>query len=125
MIRRLQLLVFSSLALFSSAVPALAGDMPRVAVSRDSKGFVLKPSGKPFVPWGFNYDHDEKGRLLEDYWDDEWPTVEAHFAQMKKLGANVVRVHLQLAKFMDGPDKPNKKALDRLVKLLQLAERER
>ena len=25
--------------------------------------------------WGFNYDHDDSGRLLEDYWADEWPTV--------------------------------------------------
>jgi hypothetical protein len=63
-------------------------------VSKDKKGFVLQPSEKPFVPWGFNYDHDEKGRLIEDYWEGEWPKVEADFAQMKKLGANVVRVHL-------------------------------
>jgi hypothetical protein len=97
--------------------------MPAVAASKDKKGFVLDPSGRPFVPWGFNYDHDDKGRLIEDYWEDEWPTAEAHFGQMKKLGANVVRVHLQLGKFMDGPDKPNVKALDRLGKLLELAER--
>ena len=37
---------------------------------------------------------------------------------MKELGANVVRIHLQLGKFMDGPDKPNEKALDRLAKLV-------
>jgi hypothetical protein len=100
-----------------------AGGMPWIAVSKDKKAFVLASSGRFFVPWGFNYDHDDKGRLLEDYWDDEWPTVEAHFGQMKKLGANVVRVHLQLAKFMDGSEKPNAKALDRLGKLLELAER--
>src|SRR5215472_7983577 len=95
--------------------------MPWVAVSKDNKGFILEPSGRPFVPWGFNYDHDDRGRLIEDYWDDEWPTVEAHFGQMKKLGANVVRVHLQLGKFLDGPDKPNGQALDRLSKLLERA----
>jgi hypothetical protein len=97
--------------------------MQSVQVSKDKKGFVLELFGRPFVPWGFNYDHDDKGRLLEDYWEDEWPTVEAHFGQMKKLGANVVRVHLQLGKFMDSPEKPNTKALDRLSKLLDLAER--
>jgi Cellulase (glycosyl hydrolase family 5) len=110
---------------FLSSVPAQGkpDEMPWVQVSKDKKGFVLDPHGRPFVPWGFNYDHDETGRLLEDYWEDEWPTVEAHFGQMKKLGANVVRVHLQLGQFMDGPDKPNGKALDRLGKLLALAER--
>src|SRR5262245_33885525 len=102
-------------------VPAQAkpDEMPWGAVSRDKKGFVLDPSGHPFVPWGFNYDHDDQGRLIEDYWEDEWPTVEAHFGQMRKLGANVVRVHLQVGRFMDGPDKPNAKALDRLGKLLE------
>src|ERR1700685_1192415 len=83
---------------------------------------ILESSGRRFTPWGFNYDHDEEGRLIEDYWETEWPKVEADFAQMKKLGANVVRVHLQLGKFMDSPDKANEKALDRLSKFVQLAE---
>jgi hypothetical protein len=99
--------------------------MPWVVLSRDKKRFVLEPSGRPFVPWGFNYDHDDRGRLIEDYWQDEWPAVEAHFGQMKALGANVVRVHLQLGRFMDGPEQPNDKALDRLGRLLGLAEKER
>src|SRR5262245_31286935 len=81
-------------------------EMPWVQVSKDKTGFVQSPSGRPFIPWGFNYDHDTEGRLLEDYWDAEWPTVEAHFSQMKALGANVVRVHLQLGRFMDSPEKP-------------------
>jgi predicted methyltransferase len=101
------------------------GPMPWIVVSQDKKGFVLTPSGKPFAPCGLNYDHDEKGRLIEDYWDNEWSMVEKHFKQMKMLGANVVRIHLQLGKFMDGPDKANEKNLDRLAKMLQLAEKER
>jgi hypothetical protein len=97
--------------------------MPWVHVSQDGKGFVRDPPGRPFVPWGFNYDHDDKGCLLEDYWDSDWPTVEAHFAQMKRLGANVVRVHLQLGRFMEAPARPSDKALDRLGRLLLLAQR--
>src|SRR5262249_46666725 len=81
----------------------------------------LEPSGKPFVPWGFNYDHDTQGRLIEDYWETEWDAVERDFRAMKALGANVVRVHLQLAKFMTAADKPDAKALARLDKLLKLA----
>ena len=74
--------------------------MEWVRVSPDRRSFVLEPSGRRFSPWGFNYDHDEKGRLIEDYWEKEWPKVEQDFGEMKKLGANVVRVHLQLGKFM-------------------------
>ena len=113
------------LLLVAWPLSAQADDISWITVSKDKKGFVLESTGKPFVPWGFNYDHDEKGRLLEDYWESEWEKVERAFRAMKNLGANVVRIHLQLGKFMDDPDKANEKALDRLAKLLRLAEKER
>jgi hypothetical protein len=96
--------------------------MPWVKVAADKRSFALDPSGRAFVPWGLNYDHDEQGRLLEDYWEAEWAKVETDFRAMRKLGANVVRVHLQFGKFMDAADRPNAAALDRLAKLLTLAE---
>jgi hypothetical protein len=96
--------------------------LPRVQVTRDAKGFVVEKSGAVFTPWGFNYDHDEKGRLIEDYWADEWTKIEADFREMKELGANVVRVHLQFGRFMDAADRPNAASLERLAKLLTLAE---
>ena len=44
---------------------------------------------------------------------------------MRQLGANVVRIHLQVGKFMQGPSEPNAASLDQLGRLLKLAERER
>jgi hypothetical protein len=102
-----------------------AGDLPFIQVSADKSGFVDAGANKPFVPWGFNYDHDEKGRLIEDYWVDEWPKFEADFAEMKQLGANVVRIHLQTGKFLDAAEKPNAAALKQLARLVKLAEKER
>ena len=99
--------------------------MEWVRVSADGRSFLLEATGREFVPWGFNYDHDENGRLIEDYWQREWPKVEQDFHEMRQLGANVVRVHLQLGKFMDGPSRPNEAALDRLGRLVSLAEREK
>lgn len=101
---------------------ATSNEIERLRVSDDGRAFVLQESGKTFVPWGFNYDHDEEGRLLEDYWGAEWAKVEQDFGEMKQLGANVVRVHLQLGKFMKGRDEPDETALDRLGRLLSLAE---
>ena len=98
--------------------------MAWVGVSPDGRSFVLEGTDRRFVPWGFNYDHDEDGRLLEDYWQGEWPKVEQDFREMRRLGANVVRVHLQLGKFMAGPSRPNAAALDRLGRLVRLAEAE-
>jgi len=76
-----------------------------------------------FTPWGFNYDRDEDGRLIEDYWDSGWSKVEEDFREMKQLGANVVRVHLQLGKFMRSREQPNRQALNQLTRLVGLAER--
>jgi hypothetical protein len=98
------------------------GAMHWIVVSDDKKSFALEPSGEPFVPWGFNYDHDAKGRLLEDYWEAEWPKVERDFQAMKTLGANVIRIHLQVGKFLDAPDKINRLAFEQLEKLLTTAE---
>lgn len=59
------------------------GKMPVVVVSGDGKTFVEEGTGKELRPWGFNYDHDEKGRLIEDYWHDEWEKVVGDMREMK------------------------------------------
>jgi hypothetical protein len=110
------------LAVTLSATSHARGETPWIVLAKDTKSFVLEPDGKEFTPWGFNYDRDAKMRLLEDYWEAEWAKVERDFRTMKKLGANVVRIHLQVGKFMESADKANENALARLAKLLILAE---
>jgi len=99
-----------------------APQMRFVRVAEDHDSFALDDRS-PFVAWGFNYDHDEKGRLLEDYWASEWPKVQEDFREMKDLGAHVVRIHIQLGRFMREPDEPNEAALDRLARVVELAQR--
>lgn len=110
------------LAFISIAGAGWAAELSWIKISDHKTGFVSVDSGKKFIPWGVNYDHDDAGRLLEDYWEAEWPTVVSHFAAIKELKANVVRIHLQFGKFMDGPKAPNSQALRRLARLVQLAE---
>jgi hypothetical protein len=106
------------------ATPSIrAGELPWILVSPDGRGFVA--AGGKFSPFGFNYDRDARGRLLEDFWESEWPRVEKDFRSMRQLGANVVRIHLQFAKFMLDRNTPNGAALERLGKLLDLAQRQR
>jgi len=97
-------------------------ETPLIQVAASGQGFETVAKKTPFVVHGFNYDHDRAGRLIEDYWKDEWPTVAADFAEMKSLGANVVRVHLQFGKFMQNADTPDPKALKQLKRLTDLAE---
>jgi len=121
---KLTLVVFSLHFICPPVSPAQDKPMETIQVGKNNKTFVLE-SGRRFIPWGFNYDRDAQGRLIEDYWEAEWAKVENDFSQMRKLGANLVRIHLQVGRFMEAPDKPNEKALDRLAKLVQLAEKER
>jgi hypothetical protein len=118
-------LLLACLAVWTCPGPAFPAGLEWVRVGKDHKSFVRAASGRRFVPWGFNYDHDAKGRLIEDYWEDEWHLIEKHFHDMKRLGANVVRIHLQVGQFMAGPDRPNDRALARLARLVKLAEKER
>src|SRR5690606_8059253 len=107
-----------ALAHGSAAFP----QQPRIAVAKDQRGFVRADTGERFVVWGFNYDHDAQGRLIEDYWEHEWDKVVEDFGEMKALGANVVRVHLQFGKFMRSATQPDPEALGQLGRLLELAE---
>ena len=110
-----------SIALVATlAEPAQA--LEHIRVSDDGSHFVRATSGDRFVVWGVNYDHDGDGRLLDEYWIDEWDTVVEDFREIKSLGANCVRIHLQVGKFLDAPDQPSAAALTQLKKLVRLAE---
>ena len=102
---------------------AQSAEMEFIRVSDDKSAFVYSETKHPFIPWGLNYDHDEQGRLIEDYWDKEWTKIEEDFGEMRELGANLIRVHLQFAKFMAAPSKPNENSLKQLRRLVELAQR--
>ena len=104
----------------TSALHGAATKLEPIIVAPDHAGFIEQGTGKAFVPWGVNYGH--AGRLMEDFWDKEWSLIESDFPKIKALGANVVRVHLQFAKFMNAADQPNNAALDKLRRLVALAE---
>jgi len=95
--------------------------LPWIRTSADKTHFVCDGTSNSFVPWGFNYDHDDAGVILEDYWSSNWAKVTNDFREMKSLGANVVRVPPQLFCLMKSPDQPNATNLARLGMLVRLA----
>jgi len=109
----------------TATAPTTSAPLPFIKLSPDRATFIRASASEKITPWGLNYDRDHKLRLLEDYWDKEWPTVESDFREMKLLDANVVRIHLQFGKFMNLPTEPNAENLDRLRKLVLLAESQR
>lgn len=109
--------------LFLAPFAAFAQEpLRKVVLSQDGKDFHLKGTDTPFYVWGVNYDHDGDGKLIEDYWHDDWGAIEEDFGEIKSLGANVVRVHLQLPRFMKTANEPNQENLKKLADLVKLAE---
>jgi hypothetical protein len=106
----------------TTTTPAAAPPLSFIGTSPDHLRFIRASTYEKFTPWGLNYDRDHKLRLLEDYWENEWATVETDFREMRALGANVVRIHLQVGKFMNAPAEPNRESLERLRRLVLFAE---
>jgi hypothetical protein len=97
--------------------------MKPVRLSRDGRSFQLDRTGKPFYAWGHNYGH--AGALLCDFWITDFPRIEKEFRYAKReLHANVLRIHLDMPKFMPTPDRVDPTQLAQLKKMLNLAERE-
>lgn len=119
----------ASLCLAMAFVPSAEAQAPSLAhtklesirVAPDGRGFLLADSGKRFIPWGFNYDHDAEGRLLEDYWDDEGK-LRLHLGRIRDCGANVVRFHLQVGRFLNAPDQVAPESLTRLQRVVTICE---
>jgi len=116
------LIVMAAAAGCRSPVGASPPALDWIRPSADGSHFVRHDSAERFVAWGFNYDHDLPGRLIEDYWRVEWDRVVEDFGEIRDLGANVVRIHLQLGRFMTSADRADVAALERLARLVELAE---
>ena len=104
--------------------PLAAEPIPNIRVAENGEHFVRGNLDERFFVWGVNYDHNVDGELLDEYWIEQWDEVVEDFAEIKQLGANCVRIHLQLGKFLETPNRTNQAALDQLEKLLKLAERQ-
>jgi glutamate racemase len=111
----------AGLLLFLCCSSLPAAELPWIIVNRAGTGFEEAGTGRVFDASGFNYDHDRSGRLIEDYWHTEWPTIVEDFREMRKLGARVVRIHLQFGRMMESPEMARESELLQLRKLLELA----
>lgn len=105
--------------LLSQKCPDLKRASALIRPASDGTHFVRADTSATVTAWGFNYDHDSSSRLIEDYWVDEWQTVLEDFLEMKMLGANAVRIHPQLGRFMKSPTEPDEASLAQLKRLVE------
>ena len=106
-----------------AATAANANGMPRITVH----GSELYAGSRPWKAWGFNWGVGDHAPVIA-YFDD--PTA-ANFAVLRSelgtaraLGANSMRVYLQLGQVMATPTQPRQRTLTALQQLLGLAQRD-
>jgi len=77
--------------------------LENVQVNPSGTGFMLERTHLPFKVWGYNYfrrpsTSDTTELILEEYWND-FAQIREDLTEMRDLGANVVRIHIQFGKF--------------------------
>ena len=97
-------------------------EIDRIILDNKGSSFISENTGTEIRIKGVNYDRDWKHRLIEDYWHDEWQTVVEDFQEMKELGINAVRIHLQVNKFVPQANQLDLKEINKLKDLIALAE---
>ncbi|MCU0913384.1 MAG: beta-galactosidase [Planctomycetes bacterium] len=94
-----------------------------IAVSPDGKGFVERPSGRHYVPFGVNY-YDPNTGWAPQIWRQFDPNrVTRHFEVMRSLGVNCARVFLTAATFQPESNRIDEQALAKLDAFLGIARR--
>jgi hypothetical protein len=97
---------------------ALAAESGLPEVHR--QGGDLVAAGRRFRAWGFKYGLGSRYPILS-YFDRPTQSrlrdVVADMREARSLGANTLRVYLELEAFMNGPNQPNRRALAALSAL--------
>lgn len=97
----------------------IENELPRIGVATDRAELAFVDTNATFVPVGMDGAPPER---FEPTADTDFTQLAEDYAEMKALGANFVRVHLQIGNFMDTATRPNPDALNALRRLIGVAE---
>lgn len=102
----------------------IATSLEKIVDINANKNFV-DANGNEVYFWGLNYTNPVEIDLIEDNWDREttWDIIDDDFQEMKSYGANVIRIHLQYNRFMVNVNTPSQASLDKLKRLVKIAEK--
>ncbi len=116
------LAAIAAIAAFPSA--AAAGTMPRIVVRGDR----LYAGARPWRAWGLNWgmgDHEPVVAYFDDPTSANLAVLRTELRTARRMGANSMRIYLQLSQVMATPTRPRERTLDALRRLLGLAQTDR
>jgi hypothetical protein len=112
--------------LMASLVPQVSSafGMPRISARRDR----LYADGRPWRAWGMNWgigDHAPVVAYFDNPTQGNLAVLRAELRTARAIGANSMRIYLQLSEVMATPTRARKRTLEALRKLLALAQSDR
>src|SRR5262249_31283806 len=111
-------------ALTPTPATAAGTAMPRIGVH----GARLYAGPRPWKAWGMNWGIGDHAPVIA-YFDDPSPAdlavLQTELRTARAMGANSMRIYLQLAQVMATPTHPRQRTLTALQRLLALAQHER
>lgn len=116
--------ILTAAAILALAIADCASAQAPARITADGSG--LTAGAQPFVAFGFNYAFGHTYPTLR-YFDR--PTkarlrlVSRQLDEARRMGANTLRVFLEIGQFMDDRRTPRKEALDAYERLLRIAQR--
>ena len=106
------------------SAPAGATAIPRITVH----GRRLYAGARPWRAWGLNWglgDHEPVIAYFDDPTAARLAVLRAELGTARAMGANSMRIYLQLGQVMVSPTRPRQRTLDALRRLLALAQADR
>lgn len=106
--------------LYIGLFTSYAEELPQLVIDSQKVCFIHKETKEIFVPYGVNYDHDKDFKLIEQFWTDTKKISKA-FSEIKSMGFNIVRIHVQQFILQKGKDEFDDKELSNLDVLIKIA----
>jgi hypothetical protein len=110
-----------ALACAATSAAATAAAMPRISVHGDR----LYAGSRPWRAWGMNWgagSHEPVIAYFDNPTAKNLATLGSELRTARKMGANTMRIYLQLGQVMATPTQPRQRTLTALQRLLGLAQ---
>jgi hypothetical protein len=114
----LMVIAFGFSVISRAAEPA---NMQLIVTRADSRGFVERDSGRPYVVFGTNYYDPHTGWAPKIWRQFDSEKVRRHFQVMSELGVNCARVFLTAGSFQPNAETIEQRSLEKLDALIRIA----
>lgn len=104
------------------SLKAYSENLTKISVAKGKTYFIKAQTNELFFPYGVNFDHNRDYILLEDFWTDK-EYINTVFKDIKQMGFNIVRIHLQQFKLQISKEIIDNQVLNKITEVVDIAKK--